>query len=470
MKAKVFLLAVGPAVLLALPAIAEETTTPPRPAVLTLPEVLARAETSCLDVTLLREKLVQAEASLGKAWSAVLPTIQGVGSYTRNSVASVIPFPDFRAGFGPSPNAPPDVNDLGSLRVYPMSLLNIEVQPQDQWVGTAQASMPLFIAPAYYAIAAARRAVDLTENSVAHAKDELFFGIAQLYYGSVATARVVELAERQLGGASESERVARSRYQAGELARIGFLRAGVERARAEQDLQRAKNAYATTTLALATLVGIDAPFSVEAPAAVVAPAGDEQKLIDQALASRTDLVASRLGTDVADRLLMATWWKFAPIIAVNGAYRWMNFSGFAGESRTWAVTVNAIWTLYDGGLRHDEIREARSRTREADTQRQKVERAVRQDVKASTLELESARANLTKAQEQNRLATEGAVLAGQLFAAGAATYLDVVDANNAAFAAGVAAVSEELNVQVASLKLAKAIGKLDLAREGTTDS
>lgn len=469
MTAQAFVLAVVPLVLLGTRAMAEEGGVPAAPPIMTLPDVLARAETSCLDVRLLDEKLVQAEAALGKAWSAVLPTLQGVGSYTRNSVASVIPFPDFRAGFGPSPSAPPDVNDLGSLRVYPTSVLNIEVQPQDQWAGVAQASMPLFLAPAYYAIAAARRAVALTENGVAHAKNELFFGIAQLYYGAVATARVVELAERQLGGATESERVARSRYEAGELVRMGYLRAGVDRARAEQDLQRAKNAYATTHLALATLVGIDEPFSVEAPAAVAAPDGDEQRLIDEALGARKDLIASRMGSQVADRMLMATWWKFAPIIAVNGAYRWMNFAGFAGENKTWAVTVNAIWTLYDGGLRHDEIREAKSRAREADVQLAKVERAVRQDVRASTLELESARANLTKANEQNRLATEGAALAGQLFAAGAATYLDVVDANNAAFAAGVAAVTEELNVQVASLKLAKAIGKLHGARLANAD-
>ena len=40
--------------------------------------------------------------------------------------------------------------------------------------------------------------------------------------------------------------------------------------------------------------------------------------------------------------------------------------------------------------------------------------------------------------------------------------IEVVDANNAQFGAGVAAVSEELNVQVAALKLSKAIGEFGI--------
>ena len=166
----------------------------------------------------------------------------------------------------------------------------------------------------------------------------------------------------------------------------------------------------------------------------------------------------------ADDGLKATLWRYAPVVAVKGAYTWMNFASFSGENRSWAVTVSAIWNLYDGGLREADLDAAKSRAREAQARLEKQKRQVAQDVKSALLELGSARANLIKANEQSRLAEEGANLVAEQFKAGAATYLDVVDANNAKFGAGVAAVTEELNVQVAALKLAKAIGKLDADR------
>lgn len=427
--------------------------------VITLPEVFRRAETGSMELSVLREKLSQAEAQLSKAWSVVLPHLQGIGSYTHNSVAAEIPFPDFGAGFGPAPGQPDT-----DRRVYPLEMIPIEVQPQNQWVGRLEATVPLLIMPAYFGLGAARRAVDASQSSVAHARNELFFAIARVYYGAVATSRVVELARRQVDGATESERVARGRYEAGELSRVGFLRAGVERARAEQDLRRAQNADTTTRLALATVVGIEEPFSVVAPAAVEPPGGKEKHLLEIALEEREDLAAAERSTEIADDSLKAAWWKYAPIVAVKGNYTWMNFAGFSGSNDVWAVSVNAVWNLYDGGLREAELTEAKSHLREAQALLTKRKRVVAQDVKSATLELESARANLIKATEQNRLAEESARLVDEQFKAGAATYLDIVDANNARFAAGVAVVSEELNVQVASLKLAKAVGRFGVER------
>lgn len=410
----------------------------PGPRVIALSEMLQRAETQNPDATILRERVEQARATFYRAWAGLLPTATGIAQYTRNSDEAVFVLP-----LGPG-GAP----------------IEVELQPFNQYNVVANASMPVFAVPLYLAIKSAGQAVEATGLSVMHARNELFFGIIQAYYATYATQRVIEVAKRQLDTAKEQERVARARYEAGELAKVAFLRAGVERARAEQDLVRITNQYAAAKLSLAALVGLTEEFAVSAPTAVEAVEGEADALVQRALASRNDLKGGALFAQIAERGVTASLWRFAPVVSVNGQYRWSNSVGFTGENDAWLVSLTAAVPLFDAA-QYAQLDEARSKAREAAATLEKVRRQVEHDVKTALLELQSARANLVKASEQDRLAAESEALVQAQFRAGNATYLDVVDSTSVRFSAGVGVINEELNVQLASLKLAKAIGELD---------
>lgn len=426
--------------------------------VLTLPQVIERAEAHNLDLVVLREKRVQASGQLRKAWAAILPQLSAAGSYTRNSDEAVLGFPDFSAGF--------DVANLpdGGIAVIPRAVVETTLQPYNQWGAVAQATLPLLVMPAYYGIGAASSAVDLTEASVRYAKDELLFGVAQAYYGAVTTQRLVELAKKQLEAATEQERVAKVRFEAGDLFKVAYLRAGVDRAKAEQDLRRAENALVTVKLALTTLAGLEGDFSVETPAAVQAPTDAEQALVDKAMSTRNDLVASAKAVELAERAVKATWWSFAPVLSANGQYRWTNVKGFTGEETSWLVQVTAAISLFDGGARYGDLEINESKAREARAALENARRRIVQEVKSSMVDVHSAQANLVKAREQARLAQENAALVKTQFDAGAATYLDVTDANTALYGAELGAVTEELNLALAALRLSKSVGALGLSK------
>src|SRR5690606_27412170 len=122
------------------------------------------------------------------------------------------------------------------------------------------------------------------------------------------------------------------------IPKVGYLRAAVQRASFEQNLVRAQNAYVSSKLAIAALIGLEEEFSVVEPEAVETPAGTIEGLVNAGLEGRKDLAAQRDAVEIAERAVKAAYWQFAPVVAANGAYNWANFGGFTGESGTWAVT------------------------------------------------------------------------------------------------------------------------------------
>lgn len=427
---------------------------------LTLEEIIRRGEAvnGNTDIAILRERVIQAYNNVRRAWAVLLPQINAAATYTRNSTAAQIDFPIFEAGFGEVPNA----DGTGTILV-PNQTVRVDIQPTNSLSAVAQASMPILLMPAYYGISAAKKGVEATEQSATFARNEIVLGIAQAYYGAVASRTLIEVSYAQVQVQTEQERVARARFEVGEVAKVDFLRAGVARTQAEQDLVRAQNAYVSTKLALQQLTGVSEPFDVVTPPPVETPSGDVDQLVKVGLENRKDLAASRTAIEIAKRTLQSNYWQFAPVISAEGVYQWSNATGFTGTNSIWLVSLTASLNIFDGGTRYANLRDARSQERVAREENIGLNRSVIQEVQTSLLNLETAQANLITAQEQVRLANESAELVQAQYEAGAATYLDVTDAYNARFASQVQVVNNELNVQVAALQLSRAIGRFGIS-------
>lgn len=425
--------------------------------VITLEELLERAvlPEGNLDIVVLREQFEQANIAVQRAWSVLLPLVTAAGTYTLNAHEAIIRFPNFEAGFTTLPDG----------RIVPADFLPpIPLQKKHQLGAVGQVSVPILLMPAYYGISAANLGVEASQQSVTFARNELILGISQSYYGAVASRRLIEVAYQQVQAQREQERVSQARFEVGEVPKVDVLRAAVARSQAEQDLVRAKNSFVSTKLALQKLTGIQERFDVVSPRPAEAPSGTVDELVRTGLEKRQDLNASRTQVEIADRLVKSAWWQFAPVISAQGQLLWSNVSGFTGNQLNWNLQLVASVNLFDGFLRYANIQDARSRRRQAEANRSNLGREVIRDVKTSLLDLESSKANLLTATDRAQLAAENADLVRAQYDAGVATYLDVTDALSARFAAEIAVVTEELNVQVASLRLSRAIGTFGVAQ------
>ncbi|HLL52907.1 MAG TPA: TolC family protein [Myxococcaceae bacterium] len=438
---------------------------------LTLDQAIARAKEHNLDLQVARARLEQAKVTSRKVWAAYLPQLSVGGSYTRNNVAAEIPFVTSYyirnvgqnqgpPGPGTEPFSPENPPGTASPYIlYPAAIQQVTIQQLNQLGAQAQLNQAL-IAPALFpAIRNAYLVEEVAELSVENARREILFGVAQLYYGAAGLKEAIRVQERLLEINRDHEKDARVRFEAGAAPKAALLRAEIDRARSEQEVRRAQNAYLSAKVALATLLDRDTSFSVEVPPDAAQPqdaAGLEKKALE-----RPDVEAARLNVQLAEGQRTGVLMRYLPNLGLNAVYRYANVAGFIGRNDSWAVTLGLNWTLFDGGLREAELKESGARIAEAEANRRSLERRAQDEVTRAKLDLDSAQANRVKAAEQLRLARENMELVNVSYKAGVATYLEVSDASFALLGAELNAVAEGLNANLAVVRLLRAAGQFN---------
>jgi outer membrane protein TolC len=363
--------------------------------------------------------------------SLSLPT----GYYVRQ--ATDAQGPSFDPSQPVSPQNPP--GGATNYFIYPSAIEDIVIQKRDQLNGQLQVTQAILAPSLWFAISNAYLGEEIAEIGTEAARREILFGAAQLYYGAAGLKQALEVQERQLAIQRDHERDAQVRYNAGTTPKVALLRAEIDRARAEQDLKRAQNAYASEQ-------------SVPQ---------DASALEQAALRDRPDVQMSADSLKLAERVRNSSYAQYLPTLGAFGQYRWSNSGGFTGQSTSWAIGLALNWTLFDGGLREANLRENRAKVLEAEANRKNAEAKAVDEVKRTLLDLESAKANKAKAAEQVSLARENAKLVQVSYKAGASTYLEVSDANTALLSAELGQVAENLNAEVAAIRLLKAAGAFD---------
>ncbi len=468
------------ALILATLAVAEPEVAPALPA-LTLDAALAQARAQSLELRVAGERLAQAETLSRKAWSYYLPQVSVSGGYTWNSESVVLDLPTsfaIRQLVGPagtpidypnlpardptrpvSPKNPPGLPT--SYVLYPLSSEELELQRRDQYGVVAEVQQALVAPQVVHAAESARHAREVARERVEVTTQDVLFGVAQLYYGAASLPQVAAVQERTLETWRRHEADAEQLVAQGAAPRLALLKARTDRARAEEDLIRTRNAYDSARQALATLLDRDDDFEVVPPPAP-ADAGEDP---EAASAGRADVRAASAAHALAESQGREAFARYLPTVGLTGQWRWASITGFTGKNESWSITLGARWTLFDGGRREAERDDAAHRLREAEVALELARNKARDEVRRAQLDLSSARAAERKAEEQSSLAAEALRHAQAAYAQGAATYLEVADATTASENAQLARVTEELNANLAALRLAKAAGTFGAERQ-----
>jgi outer membrane protein TolC len=405
-----------------------------------LEEALREAQARNLDLVAARARLDQSKELHWKAWSFYLPQVTAGGTFTHNNL--------------------PDVTI--SIPTGPTTSEQVLIQKQDQLAAQIQATQAIFAPEAWFGISAARAGERGAADSVESFRRDVLFGVAQAYYAAASLKQVVTIQERQLVILLDHERDAKIRYDAGATPKVTLLRAQIDRARSEQDLKRAQNAYLASKLAIATLLDRDrADFEVEIPPSPPLPANPEA-LREEAPHMRPDVQAAQEQITVSENNERGTLARYLPTLGAFGRYQYANVTGFTGDNTSWAVGLALNWNILDGFLRESDLRENRAKVREAQANSEQAVLRARSEVDQARIALDSAVANRQKAGEELALARETQSLVNVNYKAGAATYLEVSDANLALVTAELSQVSEVLRADLAGLALLKAAGRFDL--------
>jgi outer membrane protein TolC len=280
--------------------------------------------------------------------------------------------------------------------------------------------------------------------------------VARSYLQVVANEATLAAAQRALGTAEESRAIVGTRRTAGSATDLDVERARAEVERARQVVASAEQATAVSRRSLETLTGLTpGAGTVPLPDDVL---GDEPDLssLEPGTARLPAVRAAALESRAADRSTRAVWAALAPTAAASATERLTNAPGF-GHSASWLLAVSATWTVDPASYFAAKAQSAARAA--AEVRERRAEQQAKDDLHSDWQTVRADVAKLRAARAEAEASLRAAKLARERYQAGAATQLDVQQAERDAFNSEVARIGAQ-----ADLAYARAAVRLDSGR------
>ena len=356
------------------------------------------------NVRIADEGVSQAEATMDKAISTILPRFTAESRYTRynekKTSGSFVTQPDEAAGV--------------DLRLtQPIYTGGIE------WSARRQA----------------RLLIEKTSVGVNYVREAVILKTARAYFWVLKAGKGLEIKKAALKRADERKKVASARFRVGDVTRAAVLRAEAEAAGAEAALIRAESALRDSKAALKRVLGVAEELDgVEFIEPEISP--QENRTLDDVIRNayekRLDYRQSVLGERIAEEGIVFARGNFLPSLKLEGLYSWKDqdpeTTFFQKESAS--ATLTLTYPIFEGGLRKAELDEARSRLREAELRKIGVKRDIEVEVREAFNNMESVKAEIESYRKQLSFAEEDYKMVFEQFKYGLSTTLDTIDADS----------------------------------------
>lgn len=377
-----------------------------------------------------RQLRAEADAALGRA----LPGLSLRGSYTRNELETVVPFP--LAGGGTT---------------------DVTLTPREQLDGVATLDVPLVDLSSFGRIAAARTSANASAEQEGAVELRVQSLVSQDYHQLVASLALVRAAARALDVARASLRIAESRHEAGTVPLLDVDRARAEVERNVQLLASAELQVSLGARALQSTTGI-AP-ALEGDAVLADDLHDEPPLErfqvpDEELPALAAAVQNRVASQQEAR---ARRLALVPSLGASFTERATNAEGFEGQNAQWQAIAALTWS-FDlttiAGIRAQDAAADGARAREHRTRL-----AVRDAIHGTWMTVRTNIARSRSARIQAEVSARAAQLALGRYEAGEALQLDLLQAQRDAFAADAARIQADAELVDSRAQLRVAAGQ-----------
>jgi len=410
------------------PAVGAESVVPAEK--VTFDEALRRARANNANTRIAVDEIARAEALVREAQAAWLPTLTGVGNYTRLDGARVS-----------SPAA-------GNATLLPANSLNLSVN----------LTVPLFSPRAWLASKRAKVTADSYRFNEADLQRQIAVSTGRAYLTVVAAHRQLQVAARAVTNAKDHDDYAQQRLKGGLGNRLDAIRSAQDLATTIVNLRNQLVALSRAREALGALLAADAPVDAVDIPSLPAPPGLAASL--DLAKSRADVLAAEARTQTSDALVNDTWALYAPVL--NGSFQpfYQDPATTTIPSTGWAAMLVLTVPFYDGGLRYGQVREYKALANESHELLGAQLRQATSEVRAAFEALVHDDEALDAARSASKLAGQALKLAEDAFHGGAVTSLEVLDAGRVMRDVESAEATAEDNSRQARLELLAAAGKL----------
>lgn len=398
----------------------------------TLKSFLEASDAQNLDRRITLEQREKAEAEYRQAWTALLPSFLASVTWTHN---------EKEVAFALNPLMPDS---------------KIVLTPYNQFDGILRVDLPLIDTTRWMRMLAADASREGAQERERVTRDLVHKQVVASYYGYAAALALQESAKKSLAVAEAQLKLTEVRAAAGSVTELELLRARAEVQRNNQQVVDARSLVATSRRGLKTLSGVEPPESVLLPETNRTPeppfADLEQKVdeLPQVRAADRDAAA-------AGKMSTATKLALVPVIGGQFTERLTNATSFAGSAALYNLGITASWRIDGPTITGIDAQAHGESIALIAAERARV--VARDQIHNDWQRFNAALLKIDAAEAQVQAASRAAQVARDRYNAGAATQVDVIQAERDLFTSefGLIQARFDLATARASLRISSGI-------------
>jgi len=417
--------------------------------VLTLEQCIkiALEEESSTQLVGARLSYTQSRQGVWSAWGDLLPSLTHGFDYSHTKYSEVTYDPDFGQFVS---------RDSLGLPKHSTSWSNGFRMSQTLFDGGANWYR---VAQAYHNRASAREGVRGAENA-------LVLGVKEKYFALLKARKLVEVQQAAVRRAEEFLKTIQSRYELGSASLSEVLKAKVELGTAQLELLTRENDVQTSRADLNTVLKrpVDSDLDVAELSGEETPVPTYDEAMQTALRNSPDLIGAQASYRAAKDEIGVARATFFPTLSWSASRSFNPLEAgdlldYDGRFGTWFIGGSLNFTLFSGFHRKTAISNARASVKYARETLDQTERTVAFSVKQAYLGVDLAAETRNLADQIEVSAQEDFNLAQEKYNLGAATILDLLDAQVSLTRAQNDKVNAMFDYHVAVARLENAIGQ-----------
>lgn len=392
---------------------------------------LDAAEQGSVELRISVEQRNRAAAEYRQAWTALLPSLSASAGWTHNQY-----------------NA--------EITLNPVTGQKAVIIPYDQFDANFRFELPLIDTGRWFRMAAAGASEEAAVLREQVMRDLVRRQVVASYYGYAAALAVRESAKKSAGVAIEQLKLMEIRAKVGTVTELDLLRAKAEAARTRQVLADTESLVATSRRTLRTLTGMEPPQTLPLPEDDTTPAAALAEL-ESRVEQLPAVQAADKDAQASGRIATSARLAIVPLVSAQFTERLTNATGFAGQASSFNTGINLTWRLDVPTFMGMQAQAANEQVALLAGDRARLQ--ARDQVNADWQRLQAALIKIDAAKAQVDAAQRATQVAKDRYAAGAATQVDVIQAERDVFGAEVSQIQArtELATARASLRISAAL-------------
>lgn len=295
---------------------------------------------------------------------------------------------------------------------------------------------------------------------------ELAYQTAAAYLGALQAQTLAEVTRASLAQLDAALRQARDLVDSGRLSAVDVLRLEAERARFELQLLEAETQALGSRRALASLLALPDGTELALVDVDTTPpplSFTEDEAVRRARRDHPDAEVARASSEVAALGVDVTRTSYLPSVSLLAVASHAINAGSLGSANSAYLGVALDWNLWDWGKRGAEVDGARAASRQAQLRQQVVADQLAVDTRGRWQAVRTAALSIDVSARGLAAAAEARRLQATRFELGAATTVELLDAETALARAQAQAVIERYRYLVAWMALGRSVGALPSA-------